>query len=119
MGRSAWIWANKPRWCARWAWATFLIVGACQPPPITAAQAPSMRLIVHYANGGPVDTIQVTPPAQLELWLGRDSTQAHLVCGLVYRVAPTAAGFAYSFALRWAGDTLRAVQGTWRPFCTP
>jgi len=117
LGRSAWIWASKVRWCARWAWLTFLLVGACQPPPLAAAQ--QMTLIVHYARGGTVDTVHLTPPAQLELWLGRDSVQAHLVCGLVYRVPPTSAGFAYSFALRWRGDTLQTVQGTWRPFCTP
>ena len=28
---------TRHKWCARWAWAVFLVVGACQPPPVLAA----------------------------------------------------------------------------------
>jgi hypothetical protein len=103
------------RWCARWAWGLFLIVGACQPPPIDAAQATPILAIVHYAAH--VDTFKITAPAQIELWPTHDSTAAHILCGLVWRYPPQTTSMTYSFAIRWAGDTIRTVVDTWRPFC--
>src|SRR5690348_6799036 len=49
------------RWCARWAWGLFLLVGACQPPPSEAAQSGQILAIVHYA--AVVDTFKITSPA--------------------------------------------------------
>jgi len=34
------------RWCARWAWSLFLVVGACQPPPAHAGPLVTVEELV-------------------------------------------------------------------------
>jgi len=104
------------RRCARWSGFLFLLAGAAIPPPL-AAQVPARQTVIIIHTATIADTFMLTQaPAKIELWLARDTTatRAHVICGYSY-VALGAQPWA--FAIRWAGDTLRRVAATWRPFC--
>jgi len=105
----------KLRWCARWAWFLFLLAGAAIPPPLRAQVPARQTTIIINVNKTKADTFVINQaPATIVLSLGRDSTGAHLLCGysLVIKGANP-----FPFAVRWAGDSLRSVVGTWRPLC--
>jgi len=107
------------RWCARWAGFVFLLVGAAVPPPLAAQVPAKQTTIIVNVNSVKADTFVIDQaPALIILSLGRDTTTAyrgaHLICGLSY---VTKGAAPWSFAVRWAGDSLRSVVGTWRPLC--
>ncbi len=105
------------RWCARWAWFVFLLPGAAIPPPLAAQVSAKQTVIIINWTKTTADTFALNQaPAKIVISLGRETTgsKAHLICGLSY---VTAGAQPFPFAIRVAGDTVRSVVGTWRPFC--
>ncbi len=100
-------------------WLLILLLAVSAP---LGAQVPAKQTtIIVNINRTKADTFVIDQaPALLILYLARDTTTAyrgaHLVCGYSY---VTKGATPWSFAIRWAGDSLRSVVGTWRPICQP
>ncbi|HYL22511.1 MAG TPA: hypothetical protein VEU74_12170 [Gemmatimonadales bacterium] len=92
------------RWCARWAWTLFLMVGACQPPPAQAANQP-MRVTVGIAAAGDTAKLYIS-------WTAANKATGALLTVTVFATNGTWSALPNSSAVTPAGTAAIVATST-------